>query len=60
MLTKEFLARPLKNTFSPYYVFFFSQHQANKEFLAFIKATIHAFVILITCALFSVDWLADF
>ena len=51
----KFLARALKKTFSPSSVFFFSLHQTTKEFLAFIKATIHALVISITCALFSVD-----
>ena len=31
-----------------------------KEFLAFIKVTIHALVISITCVLISIDWLASF
>ena len=43
-----------------FYFFFpqltcFSLHRTTKEFLAFIKATVHAFVISITCALFNVD-----
>ena len=37
-----------------------SLHQTAKEFLAFIKATVHAFVISNTCASLSVDWLANF
>ena len=56
MLAKKKLAAALKNIFSPSSVFFFfSLHQTIKEFLAFIKTTIHTFVISITRALFSVD-----
>ena len=57
MLAKKKLAGALKNIFSPssVFFFFFSLHQTIKEFLAFIKTTIHTFVISITCALFSVD-----
>ena len=47
-VNKKILATALKNTFSPSTVFFFSLYQTTKEFLAFIKATIHAFVISIT------------
>ena len=54
-VNKNFLAKPLKNTFSPFSVFFLSLHQTTEECLAFINTTIHAFVISITCALFSVD-----
>ena len=39
---------------------FSSLYWTTKESLAFIKATLHAFVISITCALFNVDWLANF
>ena len=52
-INKKILARTFKKyifTMS----FFLSLHQTTKEFLAFIKATIHAFVISITC-IFSVD-----
>ena len=38
----------------------FSLYWTTKESLAFIKATLHAFVISITCALFKVDWLVNF
>ena len=37
-----------------------SLHQTTKEFFAFIKATVQAFVISITFAIFNVDWLANF
>ena len=59
IFTKEILARTLKNTFSLSTVFFLSLHQTTTEVLAFVKATIHAFVISTTCA-FSVDLLANF
>ena len=54
MLTKNFS----KITFSPSYVFFFSLHQTTKKFFAFIKTTIHAFVIL-SHVLYAtlIDWL---
>ena len=32
----------------------------TNEYLVFIKATVHAFAISITCTLFNVDWLANF
>ena len=36
----------------------FSLHQTAKEFLAFIKATVHTTIISITCAPFNlIDWL---
>ena len=54
-VNKKYLAIALKNTVSQSSVFFFCLHETTKEFLAFIKATIHAFVISIACALFSVD-----
>ena len=58
-VNKKYLAIALKNTLSQSSVFFFfSLHQTTKEFLAFIKATIYAFVISIACALFSDVWLA--
>ena len=61
MPTKKLLARSLKSTFSPSSVFvFFSLHQTTKQFLAFIKPTVHPFVISVTCAWFSVDWLTNF
>ena len=53
-VNKKLTAKALKNTFSLSSVFFLSIHQRTKEFLAFIKATIHAFVISVTCT-FSVD-----
>ena len=55
-VNKKYLAIALKKyTFTIFCLFFFfSLHQTAKEFLAFIKATIHAFVISIACALFSV------
>ena len=60
-VNKKYLAIALKNTPSQSSVFFFfSLHQTTKEFLAFIKATIHAFVISIAWALFSIVWLAIF
>ena len=37
-----------------------SLYQPTKESLAFIKATLHFFVVSITCALFNVDGLANF
>ena len=36
-------------------IFSFSVHRTTKEFLVFIKATVHAFVTSIACALFSID-----
>ena len=36
----------------------FSLHQIINEFIAFIKATVHVFIISIACTPFSVDWLA--
>ena len=54
------LARALKNTFSPYFVFSLSLQQATKELFAFIKTTVYAFVISMICALFSIDWLTNF
>ena len=54
-VNKNILARALKKIHFHYLLFFsLSVHETNKEFLAFIKATIHAFVISITCT-FSVD-----
>ena len=64
-VSQKLLASPLKNRFSPSSVFFlrltcFSLHQTTKEFLAFIKRTVNAFIFSITCALFNVDWFGYF
>ena len=61
-INQNLLAEALKNNFSPFCVFFFqltrsSLHQKTEEFLAFIKATVHALAISITCVLFNVNWL---
>ena len=34
-----------------------SLYRTTKEFLAFVKGTLHAFVIAITCTLLNVYWL---
>ena len=44
MLTKNFYEELLKKTFSLSSFFSLSLHQTTKEFLAFAKAAIHAFV----------------
>ena len=38
----------------------FSLHHRSKEFVASIKATVHTIFISITCALLSINFLADF
>ena len=53
MLTNFFLAKDFKKYFFTLF-FLLSIHQSTKELLAFIEATILAFVISTTCA-FSVD-----
>ena len=59
-VNQNLLARALKHTFSLSFVFFLVLHLTTKEFLTFIKTIVHAFVISITRALFSVDSLANF
>ena len=54
---KNLLARALINAFPPFCFLFLLSTSKNEELLTFIKATVHTFVISITCALFSVDWL---
>ena len=48
--------------FLVFFVFFYLHQKIKKtkEFLAFMKETINAFVISITSALFSIDWLTNF
>ena len=55
-VNQNLLPRVLKIQFYHLLFFFLSLHRTTKEFLAFMKATVHVFVISITCALFSVDW----
>ena len=62
MLTKICQLEALKNKFSQS-CFFPTRSclcRTTMESLAFIKVTLHAFVISITCALFKVDWLTNF
>ena len=58
-LNQNLLAEALKNKFlSPSFFFQLTRsslHQTTKEFLAFIKPTLHVFVISVTFALFNVD-----
>ena len=64
MLTKIYLQEFLKIIFCHLPLFsqrtHFSLHRTTKKFLAFIKAIVYAFVISTACALFDVDWLANF
>ena len=55
-VNQNLLARALKIHFHHLLFFIFTiSTSKTKEFLAFMKATVNAFVISITCALFSVD-----
>ena len=63
-VNKNLLASAFKKNFY-HHLFFaqltcFSPHRTVKEFVACIKAAVHAFVISIAGVLFNADWLANF
>ena len=65
-VNQNLLTRALKINIHhiPFFFFFsidtFSLHHRSKEFVASIKATVHTIFISITCALLSINFLADF